>query len=227
MKNPGILLFSILQLAGSVVIGQKWQRTPEYLTFVGKVYNKAVIYYTNGETKSGYAAIPKTWDQKEISFKTEKDAKVTEIPSQVLRRITVINKDSSSYSFERVNFVLKPDDPPKHTGWLFMLVEGYANLYFKIDKYKVDPWGQLHLILDNGLPMKFVQKKGEHKAVFVSISSLPGLNITINSEKQFKKYAPVAFAEDEDLVNKIKNKNYTSKDIEEVVQIYNEYMQGR
>ncbi len=227
MKTSRMLLLLLLMAFANLVLGQEWKRAPEYIIFMGKTYNKATLFYENGQNIGGYVAIPKTCGQDEISFKPFKDSKAITVPSKMLKRIMVYNKDSTTYSFERVNYVLEQDDPPKRNGWLYVMVEGYATLYFKVDKYKIDKEGKLLLIAEEGMPMNFVQKKSEHKAVLVATSNPHGSNMVIGSEKPFKKYAPVAFAEDQELVSKIKKGQYKSRDIEEVVKIYNQYMENK
>jgi hypothetical protein len=225
MRISTIFLLSFLVMTGGLASGQAWQKAPMSLVFMGKTYNKAAVTYGNGTVKYGYVAIPKTCHQKEISFKTEKDAHVTDIESTVLSMISVYNADSSVYVFERVNYVVKPGDPPKKNGWLFVMAKGYATLYFKIDQYKIDKNGVLNFIADEVLPMNFVRKKNQNTAVLVAYTNpYPGAGVMIGSNKPFEKYGPVIFAEDKELVSQIKSGKYTSLDIEEVVKIYNQYM---
>jgi hypothetical protein len=228
MKTRGFFLFFLFFIAANMVFSQSWNRAPISLTFLGKTYNKASLTYENGETKNCYVAIPKTCKQKEISVKTDKDSKVSEIQSQVLKMITVYNQDSSVYIFERVNYIQKPGDKPKDKMWLYVMEKGYATLYLKIDKYKIDKNGVLNFIADEGLPMNYIKKDGEKTAVLIAMTNpYPGANIVIGSNKPFEKYAPVFFKEDKELAEQIKKGQYTSNDIIKVVRIYNEFMAGK
>jgi hypothetical protein len=214
-----------LLLAATLAYGQKWDEAPPWIIFLGKTYNKATLTYENGATKNGFVAIPKTCGQKEISFKTDKNAHVEEIPSEMLKVITVHNKDSSVYIFERINYVVNPGDKPKKKEWLFVMEKGYATLYLRIDKYKIDNEGILIFIAEEGLPMNFVRKKNETVGVLVATTNpYIGAGVMIGSNRPFKKNAPVVFAEDKELVSQIKAGNYSSEDIVEVVKAYNKFM---
>lgn len=205
--------------------GQKWESAPLSLILLGKTYNKASLTYENGQKIYGYVAIPKTCGQKNISFKTEKESDPTDIPSEDLTLITVYNRDSTVYMFERVNYVWKKGNKPKKKEWLYIMAKGYATLYMKIDKYKIDKSGILNFIADQGLPLNFIKKGKEQVAVLVSMTNpYPGASIVVGSNKPFQEYGPIVFAEDQQIVKKIKEKKYTSKDIVEVVNEYNNFM---
>jgi hypothetical protein len=228
MKKRKLLLLSLLLFAGGLASAQKWDRAPESLIWLGKTYNKGQLLYANGQTKDGYIAIPKTCNQGEISIKTDRDGKATDVKSEYLQMITIYNRDSSEYIFERVKYMQNPGDMPKREGWLFVMEKGYATLYLRIDKYKIDKEGMLNFIAEEGLPLNFVRKKNEHAAVLVaSTNPYPGAGVVIGINKAFKKNAPVVFAEDKELVAKIKAEKYTSQDIVEVVKIYNAFMEGK
>lgn len=225
MKTLHFALFSALLLASNLVFSQAWDRAPIYVQFLGKTYNKAYFVYENGKTKYCYAAIPKTCGQNTISYKEDADAPVKEIPSQLLSEITILNPDSTVYIFERVNTLIKSDGKPKEKEWLYVEVKGYASLYLRIDKYKIDPQGTLLLIAQDQLVMYYVKKKKDQNAILMAYQNpYPGANTVVGANKPLKTNGPAFFAEHKEVVSKIKDGTYTSKDIQEIVDIYNNFM---
>jgi hypothetical protein len=227
MKTLRFVLLSGFLLASNIVFGQHWDRAPIYVDFLGKTYNKAFLNYENGDTKYCYAAIPKTCNQKTIYYKADAGSPVEEIQGQLLKEITILNKDSSVYIFERVNQVLKPGDKPKEKEWLFVEISGYANLYLRIDKYKIDNQGTLILIAEGMLATYFVKKKNDQNAILIAYQNPYPSSTVVGANKPLKTNGPAFFAEDKELVGQITSGKYTSRDIKEIVNLYNKFMNGK
>jgi len=216
-SNYSLTLLLILFFAANVSFSQ--------------TYQKGNLVYEDGTTKEGLVSIPKRVTQNNIYFKPEKNGNEEKIPSDKLKYIHVQSTDGKEYSFERQYYKMSPEKQNKNDGWLFVVVKGYATLYLCSDNYQIDKKGNVYVI-DNvqstgELPTYeyYLKKEKGIAAIFFATTSTSSTMFGLN--KTLKNNAAKYLAEDKELIKKINNKDYTHKDVEEIISIYNTFMQEK
>lgn len=195
----------------------------------GSLFQSGKIIYLNGDVKTGFLAIPSNADVKTIEFKTGLgNDQIDLIQSSDLKYIAVQSEDGNNYLFERTSYAYKLGaKPKKNQVWLYACVKGYATLYVAASEYITDKKGNVIIqdtyIVGKDLPTFnfFIKKGNEDIAYFFGMTgNLLGLN------KYLKKTTIPFLVDYPELVERIKNDEFTHKDYKGIVQLYNEYMKN-
>jgi hypothetical protein len=174
----------------------------------------AKIIFTDGKVLTGFATPPDKPTDKKIAFKaTEKGEKV--IYNSELLKTVVFTYEDGVDEYDRVKTYNMSGKKLTDPVWLLVLNRGYTTLYFAV----VD--GQT-MVRSTGMSTTpsdkywLCMREGEEGAAIVS-----WVIGKINANGTFKVKAAEYFKDYAELSEKIKDKTYTYKDINEVVKEYN------
>lgn len=185
---------------------------------------KAKIYYSDGTVKSGLAAIPKSSGVKTVKYKQSESSKAEDLNSAELKKI-VYYQDADSMTIERIaTYKLinkaKTNDPI----WMTKLITGYVSLYVYyntgFNRFTGTSWKSMP-----GDYQYACIRKDEQYASIVSMVLDGG--ISLNNNSTFKRFAAEYFKDYAELSAKIEKKEYTFKNIEDVVNLYNKWKAGK
>lgn len=181
--------------------------------FATKNFYNARLLLTNGTTKIGLATFVDNEDGVFIDFKVKDGSEVEKIESVQIRSIIYnIDEEESEFVFIKVYKGWKQIEI-KGPIWLKVEKKGTATLYLAIS------------IVEGGvLPAQktsatfrdyYIMRDGEPAAKLIATIA------SANNNQTFRAKAPLYFSDYPELATKIQNKEYTWKDLEEVVDIYN------
>jgi len=184
-------------------------------SYAADKYYNASLYLNDGSIKSGLATYVSTGNGEYILFKSNEKSNVEKIESININKL-VYNSGEESYEYEYLK-VYKGWKQVKIKGpiWLEVVDKGIATLYLTITYVEggVLPQDRTSVAFRD----YYIMRKGESAAkLYATIS-------TANNNQTFRAKAPLYFADYPELAEKIKNKEYTWKDLEEVVKIYNNW----
>lgn len=183
-------------------------------------FSKAKLVFTDGRIIEGFADIPKNpWDQS-IRFRTDLKAKRETIPSSDLRRIVYYDGADSSIIEQIPHIRLIDRTRTNRPLWMIKLVEGYVSLYVFTEGAftHVSPTGTMR---SSGFYKFACIRRSEAAATIISTTAVRGT--AINNNGMFRKEPAQYFEDYPELAAKIANKEYTYKDIVEVVNEYNKW----
>ncbi len=183
--------------------------------FAKDVYHKAEITYKDGRTITAKAKMVGTYS-KYLVLQGSNGEEESKIESEKLSKVKYfLEKDEWEYHFLKVyrGWAQKRTKGPM---WLEVVRLGTANLYV------------VHSQLQSGgnsfsaatFHDYYCIREGEPAAKLVSAVS------SMNNNQTFRAKAALYFADHPDLSKKIKSKEYKWKDLETVVDIYNEWAAG-
>jgi len=194
----------------------------------GSLFQTGKVIYINGDVKTGFLAIPKKVDAKFIEFKSGMgNNQIEKIQSSELKYVSVQSEDGTDFIFERISYASKLGAKPKKPVWLFTVLTGYATLYMTSPEYVTDEKGRVILqysyYAGTDVPSYnyFIKKGNEDIAYYFGMtggSNILGLNSFL------RKVATPYLVDYPELVERIKNKEFTHKEYKGIVQLYNEYM---
>lgn len=209
-----LTLSLLVFLTGNLLSGQTF--LPGEGFFPGK------LIYSNGIVKTGFIAAPKKARQGFIYFKSDKDGSKEKIKSDYVDSISMQTDEGKTFLFERLPWDTKPGAKIRNKMWFFVNVKGYANLYIYSDIYLITQKGNAYVVSNGTVFWYLIRKKNQKIAhYFGATSSSKGV---MNLHHILKKSASLYLSEDADLVKKINNRQLTHSDIEEIINIYNEFM---
>lgn len=185
-------------------------------------YCKATIYMNNGSVKTS-DFLPLDEGGERYLFYTDRDENnPNKVTSDSVRTI-VYFRDNKRIIFDRVKVYLgwSQKKYSKSAIWLNRIDSGEVCLYVTTTTLSAPGTMQNGMITNHGGSATFydyyVIRANEPAAkIYATISSF-------NNNQTFKAKAPLYFADYPALVEKIKNKEYTWKNLVEVVKIYNEW----
>jgi len=196
----------------------------------GQSFQAATITYFNNETKSGFVEIPKTPIQKSIKFKLNKDDKSEEkIKMENIKSFSVQSEDGNTYIFEKLRLVpLNQKKPTTGFRWLLLRVAGYANLYEGSHYYSTDKKGNIEVLTDCGTngscTFSYYIKKDNTDIAYILAMTPPEKKLSIGLNSILIKKVELYLYEYPELVERVKNKEFTHRDVLTIIQIYNDYM---
>lgn len=206
-KNMKQLLFSLLILCCSAS------------TFAAKQYYKASVYLKDGSTKQGLATDVMAELGEFVFFKTTEDAKAEKIESILVNKIIyTINDEEYELVYIKVYKGWKQVEI-KGPVWLQVVKKGVATLYVTTTVFR--PAAGNTTSGSATFHDYYIMREGEPAAKLIATIS------TFNNNQTFKAKAPLYFSDYPELAKKIKNKTYTWKNLEEVVDIYNEWAEKK
>lgn len=184
-------------------------------TYASDKYYSASLFLNDGSIKRGLATYVNTGNGEYILFKSDEKSDSEKIKSINIKKL-VYNSGEESYEYEYLK-VYKGWKQINIEGpiWLEVVDKGFATLYLAITYIEsgVLPQNRTSVAFRD----YYIMRKGEPAAkLYATIS-------TANNNQTFRAKAPLYFADYPELAEKIKNKEYTWKDLEEVVKIYNNW----
>lgn len=176
---------------------------------------KAKLYYADGTIRTGYANLVGIDFDKYVFFREDFNAKNEKIASALLKRIVYFNEDSAFvYDYLKVYAGIRQK---RMTGpdWFKQVKSGYASLYTRtVYVSSSTP----HHTTSAAFIDYLIIREGEPALKIISTVA------AVNSNSVFKSQAPKYFSDYPELAKKIKTKVYKWKDLEEVVDIYNDWV---
>jgi hypothetical protein len=178
----------------------------------GKILECLLTVPTNSNTK--------------IKTKLSEDAPVVIYKSEQLRYVTLYPGNEKTYEFARLPMKVREKSMGKEPAWMVVSLKGYVTLYEATNSYDIDDDNQLIMI---GIQVGHHQPDYFHLARRTNekIATLLATDIGFESGKNrvFRKLASEYFSDCEELVERLKNKEFKYKDIPKVFFIYNEWIE--
>jgi len=192
------------------------------LIFGQNTYCKATVYMNNGSVKTSNFSFLEELTDKYLYYTDTDEKKPNKVFSDSVRTI-VYFQDNNRLIYDRVKVYLgwSQKKYSKRAIWLNRIDSGEVRLYVNYTTLSAPGTMQNGMITSQGGSARFsdyyVIRANEPAAkIYATISSF-------NNNQTFKAKAPLYFADYPALVEKIKNKEYTWKNLMEVVKIYNEW----
>ena len=201
-------------------------------TFVfGQPFRPGSLTFENGDVKTGFLQIPTKGEQKTIKFKTDiNDKKAESIKSDVLLSLVVESEDENRYTFHRTS-VKRPLGRTSKKAWLLVLLDDYVTLCFTGGQFQTDTKGNVVAKTEywrgRDLPTfsYFLKKKGENLPFAFAQTSPSPTMFGLNNE--LRRNAKLHLSDYPELVERIENKEFTHKDVVQIIQLYNDYMKNK
>ncbi|WP_010422529.1 hypothetical protein [Anaerophaga thermohalophila] len=222
--NKRILLLVLALLTASLTYA---------ISIGGNKYLEGKILLEDGSVMEGFVKVPNIPRKNNISFKTEKKAKAQTIDSELIASILVKTKTNKIYRFDnlKVDVRRKADEPNISNRKFFLMVmtEGYATLYLAANGYKTHKSGNILVeatYQQGTLPTYnyYIRKRGEQVATIFTQTSNSGTMFGLN--KMLIKRSEMLLADDPELVERIKSKEFKHVDVIELINIYNKDMES-
>ena len=188
-------------------------------SYAKKPYLEVNIHLNDGSIKSGVAQLFEFESEPFIIFKTNNDSEIEEIESSTIEKIIyTIEDEEHEFVFIKVYKGWK-QVKIKGPVWLEVIEEGIATLYLTktyVAASSTDGQGHRH-VSQVGFSDYYIMRDGEPAAKLIATIS------TANNNQTFRAKAPLFFADYPELAAKIKKKEYTWRNLLEVVKLYNEW----
>lgn len=190
-------------------------------TVIAQRYIPAEIEMNDGAIRTGNAQVVLE-TKKKIRVRATESGVGDPIPFTEIKRVTYFFVDDT-ITYARLNYYAAIKSKKLLTdGWFELIQPGYVSIYL------------VHVSLGGGTSMNALgQMQTTPAANFKDyyayrIGDLGARPIStvasFNSNATFKMYAPIYFSDYPELAEKIKNKEYTYKDLLEVTNIYNDWI---
>ena len=192
----------------------------------GQTFYKGSITFANGDVKNGFVAPPKDANQKNILFRSTEKAKNEKIQNGTLTAISIESENGKTLDFEYLPTAQGPGKSTKNY-WLFTEVKGFATLYL-MSVYRIDRHGNAYSVYyaqnshDQAMFPYYIKKKNEKVAYFFAYTSISHTVIGLNAF--LKKSASLYLNDDPGLVKRINDKDLTHRNLAEIINIYNDFM---
>ena len=178
-------------------------------------YYPATIVFADGKSKTGL--VESTFGD-HVFFKASEKANVEKIESAGLSKlIFTIKGEKREYHYVKTYLGWGQKRISGSPMWLKVLINGKATLYLNSTTLSTPSNSQNSA----GFLDYYCIRKGEPAAKWISAVS------TMNNNQHFRAKAPLYFEDYPELAEKIKAKEYTWKDIETVVQVYNKWAEKK
>lgn len=187
--------------------------------FAAKDYYKANLYLINGDVKSGLAKIVETEIDEYIFFKKSDESNAEKVEANKIKKL-VYTFDNKEYEYVFIK-VYKGWKQVEIRGpiWLEIVDKGIATLY--VSSTVIYTRSGTTLQGSATFHDYYIMREGEPAAKLIATIS------TANNNQTFKAKAPIYFSDYPELAAKITNKEYTWKNLEEVVKIYNNWAKSK
>lgn len=226
MKKQIVLLFMALlsvniSIAGIGGIG-------------GNKFLEGELVLEDGKVRKGYIQVPKTDIAMSISFKESLDAQEEKIKTLTISSF-IVYSDNGQNTFECV-FADLSQNPSKqriakYKVTMLVLKKGYATLYIKGSKFKTNKDGTIDIVSyalesEGGTPRFFyyLKKQDMDYAAPFDITYTQSKSFVIDFNKNLIRNAETYLSENPELVERVKNGDFTHKNIPELIEIYNKHM---
>ena len=179
-------------------------------TFAQKEYYDAQVFFSDGTSRTGLAE--SFFGGKHLFFKPSKNAAEEKLETSALTGI-IYTIDNEPREYHQLKTYLgwgqkRIGDPV----WLRVVEKGIATLY--VNKTTLSGVNQMN---SAGFLDYYCIRPGEGAAKWISAVS------SLNNNQHFRAKAPAYFQDYPELSMKIKSKEYTWKDIVDVVKEYNKW----
>ena len=177
------------------------------------------IEMTDGSIKSGYIQVPNIAAERKIAYKSAQNAKSEEIKREKISKIHVISENGKSFFYDNLPMgLIKKDKVSKKRYLLLAHASNNFVTFYIMSTYKVNGrTGNIDFVTKyiqgKDFPtFSYFMSKGDKKnaKMYYMTKQLGGI----------KKNAELHFAEDQNLVEKIKNKELKGKDVSEIIQTF-------
>jgi hypothetical protein len=191
-------------------------------TFAAKDYYSVRVYFNSGSVKSGLATFVENGPNDFILFKEHKESEAEKIASNsIMKIIYTFDKKDYEYAFLKVYKGWKQVEIIGPI-WLETVKKGTATLYVNTTILSAPGEKSVSTGLVSGggsatFHDYYILRDGEPAAKLIATIS------SLNNNQTFIAKAPLYFSDYPELAKKIKDKTYTWKNLEEVVDIYNEW----
>jgi len=190
-------------------------------TFASNDYYSARVYFNSGSVKSGLATFVENGPNDYILFKEHEESEAEKIESNsIVKIIYTFDKKDYEYAFLKVYKGWKQVEIIGPI-WLEIVKKGTATLYVTSTVLsspgKMSSTGAVSGGGSATFHDYYILRDGEPAAKLIATIS------SLNNNQTFKAKAPLYFSDYPELAKKIEDKTYTWKNLEEVVDIYNEW----
>lgn len=179
---------------------------------------KARIILLNGTILEGMATFPEGPAPIPIRFKTDKKSRAQSIASDSIKTIVYIAENGITNEFDRLTgYVNGPYEKPEKQ-WLHVVFRGYVTLYtYASSNGASRSIGRYDDIVTSWL----CWRQGESIATKMTSTDWK------NRKNFFVNSATAYFKDDDELVKKIQNGEYTWKDVDKIVTEYNDWTKNK
>jgi len=191
-------------------------------TFAAMNFYTAELHLNDGSLKKGLANFVEYEDGDYVYFKLSEKSDVEKIESSSISKI-VYTFDGEDYDYEYLKVYkgwkqVKIKESPI---WVEVIKRGIVTLY--VARTTVEGGVGVGAMPSSrtsvGFRDYYVMRDGEPAAkLYATIS-------TFNNNQTFRAKAPLYFSDYPELADKIKNKEYSWKNLEEVIDIYNNWVE--
>lgn len=176
----------------------------------------AVVTYKDGKQLNGMAKMPSDFFDKKIAYKSSENSDVEKLESEKIKNITYTVDDTTKVEYDRMCALRgKKLDKLNDEMWMVAMIRGKATLYYYDIVFSYTNANGYHSSTDRYFGCIRENEKGTTLLIWV----IGG--ISVNTNALFKSRAPIYFSDNPELAEKIKDKSYKWKSIEEVVTEYN------
>jgi hypothetical protein len=185
------------------------------LAQLGTKYDDARIIFTDGKTRTGLAET--SMGDTFLYFKVSKEAEPEKIDVTKLATIVYLEEDKKKVEveYDRIKVYLGwKQERISDFAWFQVVERGIVTLYVKGTTMQ----GSIYNANSKaGFLDYFVIRKNEPAAKMIANVS------SMNNNQTFKAKAPLYFQDYPELAQKIEAKEYTWKDLVQVIQVYNKW----
>ena len=218
------LTLSLLLLAAAGYLSAQDFMLPKEGFFPG------TLHYKNGTVRNVFVSAPKKVRQGSIIFRADKNSKKEKVSSSLLDSISITPTPGITHYFDHMPWCFKKGGNPKKAIWFYVTVRGYATLYLWYETFIIYKRGKASTVSyttgGSGVVYTYMlRKKNEKTAVY--FVQVPSHTIAIGFNAALKKAATTFLSEDKDLLDKINKKQLQNENLEEILTIYNNYMEDR
>lgn len=176
-------------------------------------YINATIRFVDGKIKKGL--VSNNIERGKLYFKSDSNDSRQAIDEEQVRTIT-FHYDSGDVAFDRLQvYIKKSDKISKYYFWMKVLIRDYATLYI----YANDLVSGFNPVTSSKTFYDYyIIREGEAAArlLFIKADYTP--------KKLFREQASLYFGDYPELSEQIKSDDYTWKDVQLVVEIYNKWV---
>lgn len=195
-------------------------------------FYKAELIFTNGDYETGYAKVPNA-GKKEVTFKKTLDDDPVKYKSDDLYTITFKTDDGNSYTLERAKSkILRP----KKSGEIIIRINNYKEWYFRqytdnklnfysaAEEYKINHKGEFKITSEGESGFThinyYLRRPSENELTYITTDKS---GIKMFHESSFRNVASTYLSDNEDLADRIENKEFKSHEIDDLYNIYISY----
>ncbi|GET21459.1 hypothetical protein [Prolixibacter denitrificans] len=187
------------------------------LTSFASNYIKVTLILTNNDSKTGLIKYP--FDGEHIYFKNAKGSNTEHFESSRVSKIIIPTKnDTTEYQHLKVYLGWKQKRVSGQR-WLKVIEKGIATLY--VTQTTLTSANPAHQLSEATFHDYYCLRKGEPAAKLIATIS------TFNNNQVFRAKASLYFQDYPELAAKIKKRKYTWKDLNKVVEEYNNWAQKK